>query len=55
MWVVVYGELVDYGNVAQSGLFGYFTEDRLLEGLTRVHPTGGDLGSCFGVGGVVED
>lgn len=55
VWVVVYGELFDHGHVAQSGLFGYLTEDRLFEGLTRVHPSGGDLGSCFGVGGVVED
>ncbi len=32
VWAVVYGELFDHGNVAQSGLFGYLTEYRLFEG-----------------------
>ncbi|VFA99084.1 Uncharacterised protein [Nocardia cyriacigeorgica] len=53
--VVVYGDSVGYGDVGQAGFFGYFAEDRCVEGFSRVYASRRDLGSCFGEADVIED
>ncbi len=53
--MVVYGDSVGYGDIGQAGFFGYFAEDRCVEGFPWVYASGGDLGSCFGEADVVED